>query len=84
MLEIKVRIRGKEYDAIMYRGKPMSNPPKTWKKLDVIWHSLGNLYNPDIMTIYKAKDGSLRYEIYRDGSIYPFYGRIEIIGFKND
>ena len=63
--------------ALLHIGHPLPDPYKSWKEVGVLSHNIGNLYNPSIMTIYKAKDGSYRYEIYRDGSIYAFYGRIE-------
>ncbi len=53
--------------------------PKTYKQVMVLYHSIGNDYNSSLITIFKVKDKSLRYEIYRDGSIVPFYGKFEFI-----
>jgi hypothetical protein len=64
--------------AELFKGRPLPDAPKTWKKVDVFTHNIGNAYNSHLITIYKAKDGTLRYEIYRDGCFYAFYGRITI------
>ena len=68
--------------AWIYKGKPLPDVPKTYKKMSVESHNIGNDYNTSILTIYKAQDGALRYEIYRDGSFYPYYGRLEFIEEK--
>jgi hypothetical protein len=73
MIEIKTN----KGDAILYKGHPKGDTPKTYKKIDVLSHNIGGNYSPELLTLFKAKDGSLRYEIYRDGSIYPFYGKIK-------
>ena len=70
---------GKVYDnstATIYKGCPKPEAPTTYKKLGVLSTSLGNLYNTALMTIYQAKDKTFRYEIYRDGCFYPYYGKI--------
>lgn len=73
------RITGK---AIIYKGRPLWDTPSTWKKVGTIGHNLGNLYNPSWMNIFKANDGTYRYLCYRDGSISPFYGRIEFLNME--
>lgn len=79
---MQVLIDGK-HKAIMGKGRPLADCPKSYKKVGVVYHSIGdlfnpneNLYNPRTMTIYSVRDNSLRYEIYRDGSFFPFYGRL--------
>lgn len=62
--------------ATLYKGKPLSECPKTYKRFKVVGHNMGNSYNPSTLTLYRAKDNTLRYEIFRDGCFYPFYGRI--------
>lgn len=42
-------------------------------------NELSSFYNPGVVTIYKARNGGLRYKVYRDGSFYPYYGKLEII-----
>ncbi len=79
-MEIKIRIKGEWIEATLGKGKSLSDPPKTYKKIGVYSHNIGNAYNPDIMSIYKTKQNVLKYEIYRDGSFFPFYG---IITFKD-
>lgn len=65
--------------ARLYKGTPKRQCPSTYDYVGVVGHSLGNNYNPSILTLYRAKDKTLRYEIYRDGSIYPYYGKIELL-----
>jgi len=72
----------KEQSGLLSKGSPLPDAPKTYKKLTVIGHNIGNLYNPSHMIIFRAKDRTLRYEIYRDGSIYPYYGKFEIVEGK--
>lgn len=65
--------------ARIYRGFTQYEAPKTWVKVDVVSHNIGNNYNPSTMTVYRAKDKTLRYEIYRDGNFYPYFGMLEFI-----
>jgi hypothetical protein len=71
---IKLIVDGRP--AILFRGKALSEPPKTYTKIGAYFHNLGNNYNPHTINLFRAKGGGLRYEIYRDGSFYPFYGKI--------
>lgn len=75
----KINIKTDKGIAIMYKGTPKSDVPKTYKKIDILSHNIGNNYNSSLLTLFKAKDGTLRYEIYRDGCFYPYYGKIEFI-----
>jgi len=73
-------LQGEKLDnrkAILYKGKPLGEIPKSYKKISVLSHNIGNNYNSSIITIYQTKDKTFRYEIYRDGSFYPYYGKIE-------
>ena len=65
--------------AKLYKGRPLNGAPVTYKKICVLGHDLGNNYNPGTLTLYKNKQGVYKYEIYRDGSIYPFYGTLEFL-----
>jgi len=65
--------------ANLYKGFTQYEAPKTWKKIDVIGHNIGNAYNPSHLTLYRAKDKGLRYEIYRDGNFFPYFGRFEYV-----
>jgi len=65
--------------ARLYKGFTQCDAPKSYTKVGVLGHSIGNNYNPSTLTLHKAKDGSLRYEIYRDGNFYPYFGRFEFI-----
>ena len=59
----------------IHDGKPLENKPKSYKRYDVI--AAGTTCN--IFTLLKASDGSLRYEKYYDGCLFPFYGRFEYL-----
>ena len=65
--------------ARLYKGFTQYEAPKSYTQVKVLWHNIGNNYNPSTLTLNKAKDGSLRYEIYRDGNFYPYFGRLEFI-----
>ena len=82
MQAIKLRLPGEAHyqDATLYRGKPLADRPKTYKEIGVFGHNIGNAYNPGWGNLLKAADGSLRYEIYRDGCFYPYYGKLILKG----
>ena len=40
---------------------------------------LSNAYNSGCVSIYEAKDKTLRYSVYQDGCFYPYYGKIELV-----
>lgn len=63
--------------ARLYKGTPKADAPKSYIKVGVIGHSIGNNYNPSTLTLYINKQGILKYEIYRDGCFYPYYGTFE-------
>jgi hypothetical protein len=69
-----ITVDGKK--AEIFKGKPLADVPKTYKFIKVCSHSVGNLYNSSTLRLYKAADSSLRYEIYRDGCFYPYYGKL--------
>ena len=56
-----------------------AHTPKSYKKVDVVGHDIGGWTRDDYLTIYKNSRGGLVYEVYVKGSIYPFYGKIEIL-----
>lgn len=63
----------------LYKGSPMPYCPKTYTKIKVTHHNHGSIYNSNIMTLFTASDGTLRYEIYRDGCLFPYYGKLEFL-----
>ena len=79
MYKILIQQSDTDKQAYIYKGKPLAECPKTYKKISVISHNIGNLYNSTYLTLFKARDNSLRYEIYRDGNFFPYYGRFEWI-----
>ncbi len=62
-----------------HRIQPLKDIPKTWEKIGVYSHSLENAYNQSLISIYKAKGGSLRFSLYRDGCFYEYCGKINFI-----
>jgi len=65
--------------AKMFKGYPKAECPVTYKKVMILGHSIGNDYNPGTLNLYENKSGVLKYEIYRDGCFYPYYGTLEYI-----
>lgn len=66
--------------AIIYSGTPKGDTPKTYKEVGgFIAKELRSNYSSGCVTIYKAKDGTLRYSVYHDGCFYPYYGKIELV-----
>lgn len=64
----------------IYAGKPLSDTPKTYKQIGVfVAKDLSNAYNSGCVSIYIAKDGTLRYSVYIDGCFYPYYGKLEVV-----
>lgn len=75
-------LRGKNFNnskAILHKGRPLADIPKTYKLIGMLNHNLGNNYNPSTLTVYQAKNKIYRYEIYRSGCFYPYYGKIKFI-----
>lgn len=71
-----MELRGKD----IYVGRPLRDTPKTYKQIGgFVAKELSNAYNSGCVTIYEAKDKTLRYSVYRDGCFYPYYGKLEII-----
>lgn len=79
-MEIIIKIDGDIRKATLCEGKPLPDPPKSWTKYKVVSHSIGNNYNSSIMTLYLNRQRQLKYEIYRDGCIYAYYGTIILGG----
>ena len=69
----------------IYVGRPLADTPKTYKQIGgFVAKELSNAYNSGCVSIYEAKDKTLRYSVYRDGCFYPYYeirgGRIIPMG----
>lgn len=81
-IDIKIKVGKQVKDVTLYNPNPLPKTPKTYKKIGVFGHNIGNAYNSDLITIYKVKKPSLlggskyRFSIYRDGCFYPYYGVI--------
>lgn len=78
-LNTVLEINGMKTNAVLYKGKTKANLPKSYKKVDVVGHDIGGWTSDDYLTIYKNSRGGLVYEVYIKGSIFPFYGRLEIL-----
>lgn len=64
----------------IYVGRPLADTPKTYKRIGgFVAKELSNAYNSGCVTIYEAKDKTLRYSVYRDGCFYPYYGKFEVV-----
>ena len=63
-------------DYLMEKGFTQYEAPKTWQKLGVCGHNIGNNYNPSTLTVWQARDKRLKYEIYRDGNFYSYFGNL--------
>lgn len=64
----------------IYKGRPLCDTPSSYKECGgFVANELSSLYNSGVVTIYKARNGELRYGVYRDGCFYPYYGKLEII-----
>ena len=65
--------------ARLFKGTPKGTTPKSYACVGVTGHNIGSAYNSTTLTLYKNKAGVLKYEIYRDGCFYPYYGTFEYL-----
>jgi len=72
-MKAKIEYNGVAYNVELFKGKPLSETPKSYKYLGVFGHNLGG---NGIGDLYQTKSGDFRYAIYRDGCFYPYYGRL--------
>ena len=72
--------RGRPKSDKIYVGRPLRDTPKTYKQIGgFVAKELSNAYNSGCVSIYEAKDKTLRYSVYQDGCFYPYYGKIELV-----
>jgi len=63
----------------IYVGRPLRDTPKPYKQIGgFVAKELSNAYNSGCVSIYEARDKTLRYSVYRDGCFYPYYGKLEV------
>ena len=88
IMDIKIKVKAHRnanwQDVILHSVKPLSHKPKSYKKIGLLYHNIGNAYNSDLITIYEAKKPSnngskYRFSMYRDGCFYPYYGILTVI-----
>ena len=60
------------------KGRPLADPPQSWVRCGFVHGPTGSYYNGSTIQLFKAKDGSYRWEQYRDGCFDAFYGRVLI------
>ncbi len=77
-MEIIIYSGKEKHKCILGRGRHQSDTPKTYKKVGVFTHNIGNNYNPCWLELYINKQGVYKYSIYRDGCFYPFIGTITL------
>lgn len=75
-----IYVGGKKYKRVkIYVGRPLRDTPKTYKLIGgFVAKELSNAYNSGCVSIYEAKDKTLRYSVYRYGCFYPYYGKLEV------
>ena len=64
-----IRIGDKVYKKVrIYKGRPLCDTPSSYKECGgFVANELSSFYNSGVVTIYKARNGGLRYGVYRDG-----------------
>jgi len=79
MKKIEV-ILNKKFSVTLLNPRPLKECPKGYCRLGIFEHNLGNLYNPSWLVLYtygkNITSKNLRYEIYRDGCFWPYYGKL--------
>lgn len=76
-----MRRRQKVREGKKYVGRPLADTPKPYKRIGgFVAKELSNAYDSGCVSIYEAKDKTLRYSVYRDGCFYPYYGKLEVVG----
>jgi len=75
----RIDVTGK---ANCYKGTARANDPTTYKHVGILYHNIGNLYNPSLLNVYCNQQGIYKYKVYRDGNFYPYYGTIEFENMK--
>lgn len=72
-MKIQIKYKGMIHNCEMYQGKPLADPPSSYKEVGIVSHNIGNAYNPSIAHLYKVEGGRNVLQIYRDGCFYPYY-----------
>lgn len=79
MKKIEV-ILNREFPVTLLNPRPLKECPKGYCRLGIFEHNLGNLYNTNQLGLYtygkNITSKNLRYEIYRDGCFWPYYGKL--------
>jgi len=63
----------------IYKGSPKAERPVTYRYFTTVNHNIGNGYNSSVMKLFTNRAGVLKYEIYRDGNLFPYYGTFEFL-----
>ena len=74
-----LEINGVKTNAVLYKGKTKAHTPKSYKEVGYAGHDIGFWASQEHLTMYRNSRGELMYKVYIKGSIFPFYGKLEIL-----
>ena len=74
-MNIKYVFRGGKYSAVINSAKPLRDAPRSYKKIGIASHNIGNDYNSSLMTIYLS-GGRTMFSMYRDGCFWEYFGQL--------
>ena len=78
-LNTVLEINGMKTNAVLYKGKTKANLPKSYKEVGYAGYDIGFWASQEHLTMYRNSRGELMYKVYIKGSIFPFYGKLEIL-----
>ena len=76
-LNTVLEINGIKTNAVLYKGKTKAHTPKSYIEVGYAGH--GFWASQEHLTMYRNSRGELMYKVYIKGSIFPFYGKLEIL-----
>lgn len=77
--EVTLKIKKEYFKAVIYKGRPKSSVPKSYKEVGYAGHDMCGLVAQRHLTMYRNSRGGLVYKVYIDGCFHPFYGKLEIL-----
>ena len=78
-MEVTLKIKKDYVKAILHKGKTKAHTPKSYKEVGYAGHDMRGLVAQRHLTMYRNSRGELMYKVYIKGSIFPFYGKLEIL-----
>jgi len=79
IMEVTLKIKKDYVKAILHKGKTKAHTPKSYKEVGYAGHDIGFWASQEHLTMYRNSRGELMYKVYIKGSIFPFYGKLEIL-----